>query len=49
MNVLDHLQKRCSGQLDGSAFCPTPRQNPPELLSGPTSGIKNLPDLQPVE
>jgi len=49
MNVLDHLQKRCSGQLDSSAFCPTPRQNPPELLSGPTSGIKNLPDLQPVE
>jgi alpha-amylase len=49
MNVLDHLHKRCSGEMDGGAFCPAPGQNPPELLSGPTSGIKNLPDLQPVE
>ncbi len=49
MNVLDHLHKRCSGPMDGGAFCPAPGQNPPELLSGPASGVKNLPDLQPVE
>jgi alpha-amylase len=49
MNVLDHLHKRCSGPMDGGGFYPAPGQNPPELLSGPTSGIKNLPDLQPVE
>jgi len=49
MNVLDHLHKRCSGQMDGGAFGPAPGQDPPELLSGPASGIKNLPDLQPVK
>jgi len=49
MNVLDHLQKRCSGQMDGDAFRPPPGQGSPELLSGPASGIKNLPDLQPVD
>ena len=49
MNVLGHLHKRCSGQMDGGAFCPAPGQDPPELLSGPVSGIQNLPDLQPVE
>ena len=49
MNVLGHLHKRCSGKVDGAAFCPTPGQDPSELLSGPASGIQNLPDLQPVE
>jgi len=49
MNVLDHLHKRCSGPMDEDAFYPAPGQSPPELLSGPTSGINNLPDLQPVE
>ena len=49
MNVLDHLQKRCSGPVNGGKFGSPPVQNPPEILSGPTSGIKNLPDLQPVE
>jgi len=49
MNVLDHLHKRCSGPMDEDAFYRAPRQGPPELLSGPTSGINNLPDLQPVE
>ena len=49
MNVLDHLHKRCSVPIDGGAFCPASGQDPPKLLSGPASGIKNLPDLQPVE
>ena len=49
MNVLDHLHKRCSGPVDEGAFYRAPGQDPPELLSGPTSGINNLPDLQPVE
>jgi len=49
MNVLGHLHKRCSGQMDRGAFCPAPGQDPPELLSGPASGIQNLPDLQPVK
>jgi alpha-amylase len=49
MNVLDHLHKRCSGDMDNGALCPAPGQGPPELSSGPTSGIENLPNLQPVE
>ena len=49
MNVLDHLHKRCSGEMDEGAFCPAPGKGPPELSSGPASGIQNLPDLQPVE
>jgi alpha-amylase len=49
MNVLDHLHKRCSGDMDNGALCPAPGQGPRELLSGPGSGIENLPDLQPVE
>jgi alpha-amylase len=49
MNILDRLHKRCSGDMDSGALCPTPGQGPPELSSGPTSGIENLPNLQPVE
>jgi len=49
MNVLDHLHKRCSTEMDSGPLCPTPAQGPPELSSGPGPGIANLPDLQPVE
>ena len=49
MNVLGHLHKRCSGQMDGGAFSAVSGQDPPELLSNPASGVQNLPDLQPVE
>ena len=49
MNVLDHLHKRCSGEKNDGALCLEPRQGPPELSSGPASGVENMPDLQPVE
>jgi alpha-amylase len=49
MNVLDHLHKRCSGEMDDGALCSALGQGPPELSSGPPSGVENLPDLQPVE
>jgi len=49
MNVLDHLHKRCSGEMDDGSLCPAPGQGPPELSSGPAPGVENLPDLQPVE
>jgi len=49
MNVLDHLHKRCSTEMDNGPLCPAPGKRPPELSSGPGPGIENLPDLQPVE
>ena len=49
MNVLDHLQSRCCGQLTGGAVSPAPGQGSTNLLSGAMSEIVNPPDLQPVE
>ena len=49
MNVLDHLHRRCSGQMPGDEFCPEPGNGPTEPLSGSAPDFNNLPDLQPVE
>jgi alpha-amylase len=49
MNVLDHLHKRCSGQMNGGTARPASGQGSTDLLSGAVAEIRNPPDLQPIK
>jgi alpha-amylase len=49
MNVLDHLHKRCSEQMNGGAARPASGQGSMDLLSGAVAEIRNPPDLQPIK
>ena len=49
MNVLDHLQSRCSEQTTGGIEGSAPGPNSTGCLSGAASDTKHPPDLQPVD
>jgi alpha-amylase len=48
MNVLDHLQNRCSEQITGGALHPAPEAGSTECFAGAASQDKYPPNLQPV-